>query len=319
MKLIYAPGANFGDALNPYIWEKLLPGILDNNEDTAFVGFGTILNNTYLPKWTSKARQRVIFSSGVGYGNGKGVPSLNDSDKIYCLRGPLSAQKLGMPKELAITDGAVLIRRLFKTNIPKAYKFSYMPHHLQASDFWSSVCDRLDFGYIDPRWSIEKILLSLAETEVLLTEALHGAIVADALRIPWIPIVTHSSILEFKWQDWCQSINLEYEPNVIHKIHCVSDVRTKDNVVDLATARYVHHLERQKVASINNSRSHSSQLGVLEPVDLDEDWVKQNDAVSQLGRIALTVKPSLSSDRQIENITVKLEEKIEEVKYESKR
>ena len=40
-------------------------------------------------------------------------------------------------------------------------------------------------------------------------------IVADALRVPWIPLVTSPRILSFKWQDWCQSIELTYQPQFV--------------------------------------------------------------------------------------------------------
>jgi succinoglycan biosynthesis protein ExoV len=41
---------------------------------------------------------------------------------------------------------------------------------------------------------------------------MHGAIVADALRIPWIPVCTREGINSFKWEDWCASVSLDYRP-----------------------------------------------------------------------------------------------------------
>src|SRR5439155_10040399 len=45
-------------------------------------------------------------------------------------------------------------------------------------------------------------------------ESLHGAIVADALRVPWVPLRIrrnpHTS--PFKWEDWCSSMELPYGP-----------------------------------------------------------------------------------------------------------
>ncbi|RCJ40168.1 succinoglycan biosynthesis ketolase [Nostoc minutum NIES-26] len=278
MKLLYYQENNFGDRLNPWLWEKLLPGVIDDDETTAFVGIGTLINDK-LPRKTKKALLRVIFSTGVGYG--QGMPQLDDSYKIYCLRGPLSAQALNVSAKLAVTDGAVLIRKLFNYHSQKVYKFSYMPHYELAGIGWSLVCERLGFGYIDPRWSIEKVLLSISQTEVLFAEAMHGAIIADALRVPWVPIITNPTILQFKWQDWCQSIGVEYKPSYIKRLH---------------------H-PRQK-------------RDILYPVRLARDWARQQESKSQLLHIAQTIQPTLSSDITIENLTQEMYERLQEFKQD---
>jgi succinoglycan biosynthesis protein ExoV len=141
---------------------------------------------------------------------------MDNSWHIYCLRGPLSADKLQVSRELAITDPAILLRR--HCELPagsKKYKFSLMPHRhcmLIGAKSWESVCNDLGIGFIDPRWSVEKVVQCLGETEILLTEAMHGAIVADALRLPWLPLFSNARILEFKWHDWCMSMGLSYQP-----------------------------------------------------------------------------------------------------------
>ncbi len=47
MKLYYFidPSGNFGDDLNPWIWDRLLPDFFDQNADTLFIGIGTLLNH----------------------------------------------------------------------------------------------------------------------------------------------------------------------------------------------------------------------------------------------------------------------------------
>jgi succinoglycan biosynthesis protein ExoV len=267
---------NFGDELNPWLWEKLIPGILDEDASVAFVGIGSLINNG-LPQKTRYARKIVIFGTGVGYG--KGVPKIDESYTIYCVRGLLSAQALGISEKLAITDGAVLIRQVFSNQSPKKYRFSYMPHYELAGKGWETVCQKLGFGYIDPRWSVEQVLSSISETEILLAEAMHGAIIADALRVPWLPITTNSSILAFKWQDWCSSIGVEYQPIRMKRLH--------------------HPKE---------------SLDILTPFRTIRDWSCQKEAAQALKQAALSRSPVLSKDSRIEMLTNQLEEKLQDFK-----
>ncbi|HBB31062.1 MAG TPA: succinoglycan biosynthesis ketolase [Cyanobacteria bacterium UBA8803] len=280
MKLVFYKEKNFGDRLNLWLWDQLIPDVIDNDETTAFVGLGTLLNDN-LPNKTRKAYRKVIFSTGVGYGSG--LPKLDESYKIYCVRGLLSAQALGLPTKLAVTDGAVLVRRLLNINNRKVERFAYMPHYEMAGEGWRAVCEDLGFGYIDPRWSTEKILSLINQTEVLLTEAMHGAIVADALRIPWVPIVTNPTILAFKWQDWCSSIGLEYRPVQMKRLH-----------------------------------HPSNKVDILSPVRLARDWSRQKQAALQLSYIAKNSRPLLSSDILIEQLTIELEEKLQQLKKDIK-
>lgn len=58
---------------------------------------------------------------------------------------------------------------------------------------------------LNPRDFIEK----LWSCESVLTEAMHGAIFADAYGIPWVPLRLYVHINEFKWKDWWASLGIE--------------------------------------------------------------------------------------------------------------
>lgn len=278
MKLYYYQHANqiknFGDDLNPWIFNELFPGAFDENDEAVFVGIGTLLNSEKMPK----TRRTIVFSSGVGY---EKLPKVDDSWKIYCLRGPLTAQKLGVPEDLAVTDGAVLVRKFFKGPFKKKHKFSYCPHLYQAinaSEAWPKVCEALGFNYIDPQWPHEKVIRAIGDTECLITEALHGAIVADSLRIPWIPVKSNDFILEFKWRDWCKSVNIEYAPQHIMPLW---NKKMDEGLV--------HKFRRE------------FKLKMVE---------------QQLRTISLTVAPTLSSTKRLDSVTQKLEDCCERFKSE---
>ncbi|WP_310428401.1 polysaccharide pyruvyl transferase family protein [Chamaesiphon sp. VAR_48_metabat_135_sub] len=282
MKLFYYnEHFNFGDALNPWLWSRLLPGILNEDDRVAFIGIGTLINE-WLPYRTPAAQQRIVFSTGVGYGDG--LPQRESIDRIYAVRGPLSARALELAPELAVTDGAVLLRRCFQPLSQKLFRFAYMPHWQQADCDWQLICQELGWNYIDPRWSIAQILAAISQTEVLLAEAMHGAIVADALRVPWIPIVTNEGVLTFKWHDWCQSLGLEYTP------------------VFLAPPTPFIPL-----------------TGSFDPRNLVSDWASQKQAVYQFQEIANTIRPQLSADNWIEDLTCELEVRLDRFKTDFHR
>ena len=208
MKLVMWRGAdpNFGDELNNWIWPKVIPGVLDDSPTDFFVGIGTLLNHR-LP-----AQHRVVFGSGAGYGDrpnlGKGRWS------FYCVRGPLTAQALGLPSSLGVADPGILVRTLFDFESDgRARPVGFMPHKDSAgSGRWHDICDAADILYIDPRANVDDVLRLISGCRLLIAEAMHGAIVADALRVPWLAARIMPSLLNFKWHDWCQSMALDYQP-----------------------------------------------------------------------------------------------------------
>jgi succinoglycan biosynthesis protein ExoV len=211
MRLYYFAGSggvrNFGDELNHYVWPRLVPGIFSAPpDDTQFVGIGTLLND-HLPP----APRTVVFGSGVGY---YGPPRREPTWDIYCVRGPLSAHALELPACAAITDPGIFVPAVFDVAPVQrqSWRFAFMPHWQTEPAAWAPLCDEAGIGFIDPRWEPGRVVAAIRGTEVLLTEAMHGAIVADAFRIPWIPVRTRDTIKRFKWDDWCRAMELEYQP-----------------------------------------------------------------------------------------------------------
>lgn len=204
----------FGNSLNQWMWPQLAPDLFKQEDATVFVGTGTLINSK-LPKRVATADKVVIFSTGVGYE--QPLRAIPDSWDIYCVRGPLSARQLGLPESLAIADGGLLVSQLLNTDsqISDRKGCSFMPHIYHADEAnksWQRICQQANIRYIDPRWPVEQVLAAIGSSERLIAEAIHGAIAADALRVPWIPIATSSRIYRFKWQDWCDSMSLFYHP-----------------------------------------------------------------------------------------------------------
>lgn len=206
MKLWYWDGGNFGDDLNTWLWEQLFPKPINQcfSDDVLFLGIGSVLNHR-IPEHPAK---KIVFGSGFGYGS---LPHLTDRWHFYCVRGPLTAKALGLSENVAISDSAMLVREL----IEPAETFqhvAFMPHHWTAmKGDWKSICESVSIQYIDPKGSVSNTLEVIRHSSLLITEAMHGAIIADALRVPWIPVRSRRGILNFKWQDWSNSLNLDHK------------------------------------------------------------------------------------------------------------
>lgn len=208
MKLYYYVDrdGNFGDDLNPWLWGKLIPELINDNEDEIFIGIGTLLNDRVPEK-----PKKVVFGSGVGYGSS--LPKIDNKWEFYCLRGPISADLLGLPKKYAVTDAAALVSTVYHPKKIEPKKISFIPHHVSARHLnWELICKEIGVHYIDPRQDVETVLTEISNSSAILTEAMHGAILADTFRVPWAPIVIYEHILHSKWVDWSQSLSLEYQP-----------------------------------------------------------------------------------------------------------
>jgi len=207
MKLHYfkSENGNFGDDLNPWLWNKLLPFEFDENEDEILYAIGTVLNHK-MPKESVK----YIFGSGFGYGEALKV---DETWKVYALRGFRTAAKLGLDKRYVITDSALLVRNVIEPLEKEIGEVGFMPHHdsVNMADF-ENLCREAGIVYISPEESVDVIFEKLGNCKLLVAEAMHGAIVADALRIPWVPVVCYSHINEFKWGDWLDTVEISYNP-----------------------------------------------------------------------------------------------------------
>lgn len=212
MRLFYYqdPEGNFGDDLNAWLWPRLIPDLLDDDDGTLFVAIGSILDRR-IPQ----EPQKVVFGTGVGYGL---LPVLDERWQIWCVRGPLTARALGLPARFAVTDPAALVRTVRTTPAAISHPVSFIPHFRSprraevAGLYLDKLCASIGVNYIDPRKGVEHVLAAIESSEMVLAEAMHGAIVADALRIPWVPVQLYDQILNLKWHDWCGSLGIKYKP-----------------------------------------------------------------------------------------------------------
>jgi hypothetical protein len=207
MKLTYFTGTtpNFGDALNPWLWPRLLPaGFLDTDESELFLGIGSILWDHY-----PKTARKIVM--GSGFGGYAAAPNVHDGTwEVAFVRGPRTAAYLELPPEKAICDSAVLLRAVKLPPPAENIGVAFMPHyHSFSRADWEKVCRRAGIRLIDPRDPVEKVLSEIQGARMLITEAMHGAIVADALRTPWLATLPIHAEKQGKWLDWSESLGID--------------------------------------------------------------------------------------------------------------
>ena len=268
MKLSYFDyKPNFGDSINPMIFNKYLPDFFDEKDDELFLGIGSIIGF----KEFQQAKKKIIFSSGFAYGK---LPKLDSTYDIICVRGPRTAEILGIDKKLAITDGAALISEFNFGEIKKDYDFSFMPHF--DSEKWyplEALCAEVGIHYISPSKDPKEIIKELLASKCLIAEAMHGAIIADALRVPWIPVKMYNQINRFKWQDWGDSLNMninfneleplytkKYAKYILHnKLNTEKDLFIKPTL-ELYSIYQKHYLFKKVLRSLERTKLIQPQL-----------------------------------------------------------
>ncbi|MGF1530960.1 MAG: polysaccharide pyruvyl transferase family protein [Puniceicoccaceae bacterium] len=203
--LYYHRNDNFGDALNGWLWARLAPEFERESQDRLILGIGTILS-----KNVPKRPLKEVFGAGWSGGN---KPTICPKWRFWCVRGPHTADGLGLDRTLAVTDPGVLVKLCVGGPEADADRVGFMPHHrsMEAAD-WEVLCREIGLTCIDPRLPVGTVLRELRRCRLVITEAMHGAIVSDALGIPWIPVALYPWFNAFKWRDWTDSLGIEGTP-----------------------------------------------------------------------------------------------------------
>jgi succinoglycan biosynthesis protein ExoV len=211
MKITYFQGRepNFGDHLNPWLWPKLIPDFFDDDEKTVFLGIGSILGER---PYKDDVR-KIVFGTGF-VPEYHQRPCLSHSNwDIYFVRGPRTAKALNLSNDLALGDSAILLRTILDPwPRPSTQVVSFMPHWESIPrGNWAEACRMANINLIDPRLPVETILHELKRSKMVIAEAMHGAIIADALRIPWIPVQPLNYKHRGKWLDWADSLGIKLQ------------------------------------------------------------------------------------------------------------
>lgn len=206
----HVTAGNFGDDMNSWFWEKFSPGGWGGNSEHTLLGIGSLLGLD-----RDSSRNWHVLGSGAGYQYPTNLSDMGHWN-FLAVRGPLTALALGLPEERAVTDTAILLSSIPEFQVVPEDERSgiiFIPHH-RATEYcdWGEICEAVGIEYIDPGADSIEVIDSIRRSSLVLSGAMHAAIIADTFRVKWVPIVTSSSINHFKWMDWTLSMELPYVP-----------------------------------------------------------------------------------------------------------
>lgn len=247
---------NFGDDINPWFLPRMFRPEIIQSKRICLVGIGTILNGHNAARIAHFDR-KVVFTSGVGYG--EVISPYDDTWDFVCVRGPRSAELLGLAPEIGICDGAILLGEHYPAK-PLSVRdgIVFIPHvrtGVVCGLGLRRICHDLSIGYLTPDAPFETFIETIRSARLVITEAMHGAILADTLRTPWVPIefLYHH---KFKWQDWFDSIELPYECRIMQPVFW--DKGRSGNMSAKAVARIMY----QRVL-MHQTRARHALRGIL--------------------------------------------------------
>ncbi|WP_371346335.1 polysaccharide pyruvyl transferase family protein [Ancylobacter sp. IITR112] len=233
MEIFYwkSPNGNVGDDLNPWLWPRLFGReFLEHAAGRRFFGIGSVLDERVFCQ--PHPNGATVFGAGMR-GPMKAMPLRPDVD-IRFVRGPLSSAALsamGYGEIEHISDPAVLTP-LYSTVAPEssacfnppspaqqpppARRSSslFIPYFDTPVNVIERVCRDTGLQPLPITSGVDRFIATLKTADKVVTEAMHGAILADAFRIPWAPCrissgPTEGRTSQFKWDDWRRSLGLE--------------------------------------------------------------------------------------------------------------
>ena len=303
---------NFGDELNTWMWQKILPDFFDEDDKELFIGIGSTIGNYY-----DNSAKKIIFGAGFVPTYSE-KPNVHSSDwDIYFVRGPRTAKALNISPDLAIGDAAILLRTVVDLSKKTPEVISFMPHweSLERGN-WEEVCKIAGINLIDPRRPVEEVMSELFRSKLVICEAMHGAIVSDAFRIPWIPIIPMDKTHREKWYDWAEALSIDLKPHRLLPSSIFEAIiywkKTRENSINNAAALSTKINDGNTNNISSAGRKFKNTIKLIINNGLFNKILIYSSAY-QLKKLSKSL-PCLSGDAVIKNVTEKMLEKVQLLK-----
>jgi len=253
-----APKGNLGDDLNHWLWPRVLRSDF-LKQSGVFMGIGSVIHPDHFKRLPPEP-PLYIFGAGCRSPRNP-LDQINRDYKIGMVRGPLSAQAMGLAMDKVGLDAAYAIQftpeyERWQT-LPKKHAVTLIPYFRSESLVYYTLIRKLKDWHVMPSsqyGSIHDALRTIASSQFVLTESLHGAILADAFRVPWMRVWYYLERPEdratgqFKWRDWQKSLDIPHIPTLHLPLEPLRGVSGWKSTVlkPWRTLRYWQHLNIEK-------------------------------------------------------------------------
>lgn len=217
---------NFGDDINPTFFRAIAGTAMRFCSDRRrphILGAGSIL---------AKATEAsVVCGSGFLEPPGKGcvLPA-----EVVAVRGNLSLAAIGRRIDVPVGDPLVLVDQVVPSEV-KRHRFGLVPHVYSMSRWRARNVRRLHL--IDPGRDPWVVIREIASCETIVSQSLHGLIVADALGVPnvWVAPSEVTVGGRFKFDDYFSTLGRPKE-----QVPESDEVFLRPDVFDASVASYRH-------------------------------------------------------------------------------
>ena len=207
---------NWGDDLNKYLFEYI------TDRKVAFLPF-TRLHPFFCVEHYSLIGSIIGFyrlDNVIVYGSGLMDPDrkiTGKPEKVLCVRGPKTRAALidkGIECPEIYGDPALLIPLFYSPPVTKRNIITVIYNEAtpgKTVEKWASALQYDGEIRVLSMTSYQKwtdIVDSIAESRYVISESLHGLIVAEAFYVPsvWVEFIQHQSFWSFKYEDFYESI-----------------------------------------------------------------------------------------------------------------
>jgi pyruvyltransferase len=234
---------NIGDFLSLYIFYYFGINIefTSNIEKSNLLFIGSNLDNI-----VKHENIKYVFSAGFMYSNQYTIN--NEQIKMPCIRGKKSLKKIKFNKDIFLSDGALLLNKIFDfgiiDNLKKKtkYKLGIIPHinDLKQTQIIFNEKKNKNIKIIDATNNLSDFVFDCLDCEFICSSSLHGLVIADVLKIPNYIInlsfsKRHKEDYYYKYNDYYSIYDIEINENEI-----ISEENSIDCIINYINKMYVN-------------------------------------------------------------------------------